>query len=131
MLAANRPFTAVNAFDDLTALGVASGLLGAGVRVPEDCTVLGFGDLLPAAVATPALTTIRQPLREMGLMSAERVAEAIKAANRCVNRHRDCIERRRSSWCECSLLPTRGKGKNNQVTRRGLVTCSTTKTECW
>jgi DNA-binding LacI/PurR family transcriptional regulator len=79
LLAMNRPFTAVIAFDDLTALGVVRGLMAEGLRIPEDCTVLGFDDVLPAAVATPAITTIRQPLREMGLMSAEWVVEAIKA----------------------------------------------------
>jgi DNA-binding LacI/PurR family transcriptional regulator len=79
MLASGLAFTAVLAFDDLTALGVVRGLLGAGLRVPEDCTVLGFDDVLPAAVATPGITTIRQPLREMGLMSAEWMVEAIKA----------------------------------------------------
>jgi LacI family transcriptional regulator len=79
MLASGRPFTAVLAFDDLTALGVVRGLLGAGLRVPEDCTVLGFDDVLPAAVATPGMTTIRQPLREMGLLASEWVVEAIEA----------------------------------------------------
>jgi len=79
MLASGRPFTAVLAFDDLTALGVVRGLVGAGLRVPEDCTVLGFDDVLPAAVATPGLTTIRQPLREMGLLASEWVVEAIAA----------------------------------------------------
>jgi LacI family transcriptional regulator len=79
MLASGRPFTAVLAFDDLTALGVVRGLLGAGLRVPEDCSVLGFDDVLPASVATPAITTIRQPLREMGLLAAEWVVDAIKA----------------------------------------------------
>jgi DNA-binding LacI/PurR family transcriptional regulator len=79
MMASARPFTAVLAFDDLTALGVVRGLLGAGLRVPEDCSVLGFDDVLPAAVATPGITTIRQPLREMGLLAAEWVIEAIKA----------------------------------------------------
>jgi len=79
MLKSRRPFTAVLAFDDLTALGVVRGLLGAGVRVPEDCTVVGFDDVLPAAVATPAITTVRQPLREMGLLAAEWVLSAIEA----------------------------------------------------
>jgi LacI family transcriptional regulator len=79
MLASGRRFTAVLAFDDLTALGVVRGLLGAGLRVPEDCSVLGFDGVLPAAVATPAITTIRQPLGEMGLRSAEWVMDAIKA----------------------------------------------------
>jgi len=41
--------------------------------------VLGFDDVLPASVATPAITTIRQPLREMGLLAAEWVVDAIKA----------------------------------------------------
>jgi DNA-binding LacI/PurR family transcriptional regulator len=79
MLALNRDFTAVLAFDDLTALGVVRGLIEAGLRVPEDCSVLGFDDVLPAAVATPAITTIRQPLHEMGLLAAEWVIDAIKA----------------------------------------------------
>jgi DNA-binding LacI/PurR family transcriptional regulator len=39
---------------------------------------MGFDDVLPAEVATPAMTTIRQPLREMGVEAAERVLQAIK-----------------------------------------------------
>ncbi len=78
MLAAGRPFTAVIAFDDLTALGVVRGLTEAGLRVPDDCSVMGFDDVLPAEVATPAMTTIRQPLSEMGVEAAERVLQAIK-----------------------------------------------------
>ena len=78
MLASGRLFSAVVAFDDLTALGVVRGLLGAGLRVPQDCSVVGFDDVLPAAVATPAITTIRQPLRDMGVLASEWVVEAIK-----------------------------------------------------
>jgi LacI family transcriptional regulator len=78
MLASGRPFTAVLAFDDLTALGVVRGLAGAGLRVPEDCSVLGFDDVLPAVVSTPAMTTIRQPLKEMGLLAAEWVLQAVE-----------------------------------------------------
>ena len=77
MLAAERPFTAVLAFDDLTALGVVRGLTSAGVRIPEDCSVVGFDGVLPAEVATPAITTIRQPLKEMGMQAAEGVMQAI------------------------------------------------------
>ena len=78
MLATGCGFTAVIAFDDLTALGVVRGLAEAGLRVPEDCSVMGFDDVLPAALATPAMTTIRQPLNEMGQEAAERVLQAIK-----------------------------------------------------
>ena len=79
MLKSGRQFTAVLAFDDLTALGVVRGLAESGVRVPQDCSVMGFDDVLPAEVATPAITTIRQPLREMGLEAAERVLKIIKS----------------------------------------------------
>ena len=80
MLGSRRPFTAVLAFDDLTALGVVRGLAECGVRVPEDCSVMGFDDVLPAEVATPAISTIRQPLHEMGIEAAEQILAAIKAA---------------------------------------------------
>jgi DNA-binding LacI/PurR family transcriptional regulator len=79
MLASKRPFTAVLAFDDLTALGVVRGLTDAGLRIPEHCSVVGFDDVLPAIVATPGITTIRQPLKEMGLLATEWTIEAIKA----------------------------------------------------
>lgn len=78
MLATTQPFTAVLAFDDLTALGVVRGLAEAGLRVPEDCSVMGFDDVLPAEVATPAITTIRQPLKQMGLDAAQSVLQAIR-----------------------------------------------------
>ncbi len=78
MLASGAPFTAVLAFDDLTALGVVRGLSEAGLSIPGDCSVMGFDDVLPAEIATPAVTTIRQPLKEMGLEAAQRVVQAIK-----------------------------------------------------
>jgi LacI family transcriptional regulator len=82
MLASGVEFTAVLAFDDLTALGVMRGLTDAGLRVPEDCSVLGFDDVLPAAVSTPGITTIRQPLREMGLMAAQWALDALEVRER-------------------------------------------------
>ena len=79
MLASGRPFTAVLAFDDFTALGVVRGLTDAGLKVPDDCSVVGFDDVLPAAVSTPGITTIRQPLKEMGLLASEWTLQAINA----------------------------------------------------
>ncbi len=78
MLKSGARFTAVLAFDDMTALGVVRGLAEAGVRVPEDCSVMGFDDVLPAEVATPAMSTVRQPLREMGCEAADAVLMAIR-----------------------------------------------------
>lgn len=78
MLDSGRKFTAVLAFDDLTALGVVRGLAEAGLRVPADCSVIGFDDILPTDVATPGITTIRQPMREMGLLATELMLQALK-----------------------------------------------------
>ncbi|MDR3750709.1 MAG: LacI family DNA-binding transcriptional regulator [Terracidiphilus sp.] len=79
MLQTGHKFTAVLAFDDLTALGVVRGLNEAGLRVPEDCSVMGFDDVLPAAVATPGITTISQPLGKMGILAAEWTVKAIES----------------------------------------------------
>lgn len=79
MLATGRKFTAVVAFDDLTALGVVRGLTETGLQIPEDCSVVGFDDIAHASVATPGITTIRQPLRAMGLLASEWVLEALGA----------------------------------------------------
>lgn len=49
----------------------------AGLRVPEDCSVAGSDDVLPAEAATPGITTIRQPLREMGLLATELMLRAL------------------------------------------------------
>jgi len=82
LLRGGLDFTAVLAFDDLTALGVVRGLTAAGLRIPEDCSVVGFDDVLPAKVATPGITTIRQPMREMGSLAAGWVIEAIRTGER-------------------------------------------------
>jgi DNA-binding LacI/PurR family transcriptional regulator len=82
MLDSGLECTAVLAFDDLTALGVVRGLTCAGLRIPEDCSVVGFDEILPAMVATPGITTIRQPMKEMGLLAAGWVLEALDARER-------------------------------------------------
>ena len=73
-------FTAVLAFDDLTALGAIRVLHHAGRRVPDDCSVIGFDDVPLAALSTPALTTIRQPMEQMGSSAAEWVLELVETA---------------------------------------------------
>jgi LacI family transcriptional regulator len=61
----------------ITALGVVRGLTEAGIRVPKDCSVMGFDDVQPAEVATPSISTIRQPLKQMGLEVAEWALHAV------------------------------------------------------
>jgi DNA-binding LacI/PurR family transcriptional regulator len=77
-----KDFTAILAFDDLTALGAVRALRHAGLSVPEDCSVIGFDDVLPAAVSNPGITTIRQPMEEMGEIAVSWVLEAIEVSER-------------------------------------------------
>lgn len=71
LLAAREPFTALFAFNDISAIGAIRALREAGHRVPEDISVVGFDDVYGAAFHHPALTTVRQPLREMGKLAVE------------------------------------------------------------
>jgi LacI family transcriptional regulator len=80
LLKRKRKFTAVMAFDDMTAFGVIRGLARAGLHVPDDCSVIGFDDVIPAAYSVPALTTVRQPLEVMGNIAVGLIMEGISAA---------------------------------------------------
>ena len=60
------PPTAIFAFNDSIAIGALHAARDHGLRVPEDLSVVGFDDIEPATLVTPALTTVRQPLSEMG-----------------------------------------------------------------
>lgn len=80
LLAAGRPFTALMAFDDLTAFGALRALARAGRRVPQDCSVIGFDDVPSAALYTPSLTTLRQPMEKMGALAAQLLLDAIDAS---------------------------------------------------
>jgi LacI family transcriptional regulator len=79
LLRRRRPFTALMAFDDMTAFGAIRALVKAGIRVPDQCSVVGFDDVAPAAIYSPALTTVRQPMEVMGTAAATIVLEAINA----------------------------------------------------
>jgi LacI family transcriptional regulator len=64
-----NPPTAIFAFNDNMAIGVLRVARARGLRVPEDLSVIGFDDSEQSAIVTPALTTVRQPLAEMGRMA--------------------------------------------------------------
>jgi LacI family transcriptional regulator len=64
-----QPPTAIFGFNDNLAVGVMRAARSRGLRIPDDLSVVGFDDLEQAAIVTPALTTVRQPLAEMGRMA--------------------------------------------------------------
>ncbi len=71
LLASKEPFSALFAFNDISAMGAIRALRKSGRRIPEDVSVVGFDDIQSAAFQNPGLTTVRQPLREMGRSAAE------------------------------------------------------------
>ena len=75
-----KKFTALMAFDDLTAMGAIRALTKAGVKVPEHCSVTGFDDVALSALSAPSLTTVRQPMEAMGGLAVNIVMEGINAA---------------------------------------------------
>ncbi len=69
--------TAIVAYNDLTAIGVLRGLGAAGRRVPLDLSVVGFDDIEMAAWTDPPLTTIRQPIPDLGRWAVDRLVRAL------------------------------------------------------
>lgn len=80
LLHRGNPFTAVFAFNDVSAIGAIHSLREAGLRVPEDVSVIGFDDIPVAAFQNPGLTTVRQPLEEMGATAARTLLDRIQGA---------------------------------------------------
>jgi len=77
LLASKTPFTALFAFNDVSAIGAIRAFREAGLRVPQDVSIVGFDDVQSAAFQNPGLTTVRQPLRTMGILAAEEILRQI------------------------------------------------------
>lgn len=69
----DRPPTAIIASCDQMAFGVYEAARQAGLRIPDDLSVVGFDDLPESRWTSPPLTTVRQPLAEMGLLAARTI----------------------------------------------------------
>jgi LacI family transcriptional regulator len=78
LLALDPPPTTIVCANDELAIGALITVLGAGLRVPDDLAITGFGDVPVAAVTNPTLTTIRQPTRELGAQIARVLQQHIK-----------------------------------------------------
>jgi LacI family transcriptional regulator len=86
MLASGQAFTGLFAFNDISAIGAIQALREAGRRVPEDISVVGFDDIQSAAFQNPALTTVRQPLRDMGVTAAKTLLQRINVLGKPVGK---------------------------------------------
>ena len=78
LLAVRRDFTAIFCFNDSAAIGAMRAIADAGLRCPEDISVIGFDDIATANYTTPRLTTIRQPLQRMGEVAAQLLLKRIQ-----------------------------------------------------
>lgn len=78
LLAHPDPPTAIFAASDQMALGVYEAARQRGLRIPDDLSVVGFDDLPEAGWASPPLTTVRQPLSEMGSLAARTLARLVR-----------------------------------------------------
>jgi LacI family transcriptional regulator len=78
LAASKQPFTALFAYNDISAIGAIRAFQQAGLRVPDDVSVVGFDDIQSAAYLSPPLTTVRQPLQEMGEIAARTLLDRIE-----------------------------------------------------
>ena len=78
LLARKHPFTALFAYNDISAIGSIWAFREAGLRVPQDISVVGFDDIPGAVFCEPALTTVRQPLLRMGQIAAQTLVDQIE-----------------------------------------------------
>jgi DNA-binding LacI/PurR family transcriptional regulator len=71
-------FTALVCYNDVSAIGAIRALMNHGLQVPTDVSIVGFDDIQGAAFHNPSLTTIRQPLNQMGSTSARILLQRIR-----------------------------------------------------
>lgn len=81
LLALNRPPTAVFAADDLMAFGALKAVVDAGLRVPDDLSVVGFDDIELSEYFCPSLTTVRQPIEAMSQQALRLMLDLINEAD--------------------------------------------------
>jgi LacI family transcriptional regulator len=79
LLQRTRDFTAIFCFNDISAIGAVRAICDAGLRCPEDISVVGFDDIASATYMCPRLTTVRQPLRRMGETAVQTLLTRIES----------------------------------------------------
>lgn len=80
--------TAIFASNDAMAMGAMDAVRNRGLRVPEDISILGFDDVPQSAMVRPALTTVRQPLEQMGRVAIQMLQDILKNPEKEVDQMR-------------------------------------------
>ncbi len=78
MAAEKCPATAIQTVNDFVAIGCANALLGQGIHVPKDISLVGFGNTLPAEYFRVPLTTIRQPKYRLGAAAVDSMVQLLR-----------------------------------------------------
>jgi len=86
LLKLENPPTAIFASNDVMAMGAMDAIRTRGLRIPEDVSILGFDDIPQAAMVRPALTTVRQPLEEMGRLATQMLIDQLKNPDKEIGR---------------------------------------------
>jgi LacI family transcriptional regulator len=86
LLDIDDPPTAIFASNDVMALGAMDAVRSHGLRVPEDVSVLGFDDIPQAVLVRPTLTTVRQPLEQMGRVATQMLLDMLKNPEKEIDR---------------------------------------------
>ena len=112
LLRKSSDFTAMVCYNDISAIGAIRACMNHGIKVPEDISVVGFDDIESAAFHNPSLTTIRQPLKQMGTVSARILLQRIRGQATfpdIVPIHPELVIREST----CPPNPKRGRGKRS------------------
>ncbi len=91
LLGFSDPPTAVFACNDMMALGALKAINSAGLKVPNQISIVGYDDIYLAAAFTPSLTTVAQPIRELATISTNRLIEKIEEMNSGIIRNTHTI----------------------------------------
>lgn len=105
LLNLENPPTAIFASNDVMAMGAMDAIRSRGLRVPEDISIIGFDDIPQAAMVRPALTTVRQPLEQMGRLATQMLIDQLKHPEKEIGR----IELPTELIVRDSTLPLKGK----------------------
>ncbi|MBI5929738.1 MAG: LacI family DNA-binding transcriptional regulator [Chloroflexi bacterium] len=85
LLSLSNPPTAIFASNDLSAFGAMEAIRAYGLQIPQDISIMGFDDIPQASLVYPRLTTVRQPLDEMGRIAAQLLVEQIENPDRPIH----------------------------------------------